>query len=414
MTLPEKADVVIVGGGPAGLAAARLLRAQGHSVLVLEREAEAGGIPRHCGHYPFGMREFQRLMRGPAYAARLVAEARAAGVQLATRTTVTALHPGPRLSVTTPEGLCEIGARRVLLATGLRESSRAARGIGGSKPGGVLSTGALQQLVYLPQSHGLPRPFRQPVILGSEMVAFSALLTCRQAGIRPRAMIEPGSRVTARWPAPLLPRALGVPLHLNTALVAIHGQHQVEAVTLRHGGEERQLPCDGVIITGKFRPEASLIRASHLRFDPASGGPEVDQYGRCSDPRYFAAGNLLHPVETAGWCWAEGRRVAAALAASLSGALPDADVAQHIRAAGALSYLVPQRRVPIVAGVPVAVAPQLRAAEAVRGRLILRQARREIAAQPMNARPERRLHLKPGLLAAAGPGDIDLALEAEA
>ncbi|MGO4852964.1 NAD(P)/FAD-dependent oxidoreductase [Phaeovulum sp. W22_SRMD_FR3] len=413
MTLPERADVVIVGGGPAGLAAAIQLRAQGHSVVVLEREAEAGGIPRHCGHYPFGMREFQRLMRGPAYAARLVAEARAAGVLVATRTTVTALHPGPRLSVTTPEGPSEIGARRVLLATGLRESSRAARGIGGSKPGGVLSTGALQQLVYLPQSHGLPRPYLQPVILGSEMVAFSALLTCRHAGIRPRAMIEPGSRVTARWPAPLLPRALGVPLHLETALVAIHGRHQVEGVTLRHRGTERTLPCDGVIISGKFRPEASLIRASHLRFDPASGGPEVDQYGRCSDPGYFAAGNLLHPVETAGWCWAEGRRVAAALAASLSGALPDADVAQHIRAAGALAYLVPQRRVPMVPGVPVALAPQLRAAAEMRGRLVLRQAGAEIAAQAMTARPERRLHLKPGLLAAAGPGDFDLALEAE-
>jgi thioredoxin reductase len=414
MTLPEMTDVVIIGGGPAGLAAATRLRAEGHSVLVLEREAEAGGIPRHCGHYPFGMREFQRLLRGPDYAARLRAQARAAGAQIATRTTVTALHPGPRLSVTTPDGLCEIGARRVLLATGLRESSRAARGIGGTKPGGVLSTGALQQLVYLPQSHGLPHPFRHPVILGSEMVAFSALLTCRHVGIRPVAMIEPDTRVTARWPAPLLPRALGVPLHLETALAAIHGRHQVEAVTLRHRGAERTLPCDGVIVSGQFRPEASLIRASHLRFDPASGGPEVDQYGRCSDPQYFAAGNLLHPVETAGWCWAEGRRVAAALAASLSGALPDAPVAHHFRAAGALAYVVPQRRVPVVPGVPEALPPQLRATKVTRGRLVLRQAGDEIAAQAMIARPERRLHLKSGLLAAVGPGDIDLALEADA
>ncbi|MDY6860366.1 MAG: FAD-binding protein, partial [Pseudomonadota bacterium] len=184
--LPGFADVVIVGAGPAGLAAAAELKARGvGSVLVLEREAQAGGIPRHCGHFPFGMREFHRLLRGPAYAARLLARAQAAGAVIKTGVTVTALHPGPGLSVASAGGLRQITARRVLLCTGVRESTRAARLIGGTKPGGVLSTGALQGMVHLQAL----RPFRNPVVLGTELVSFSALLTCRHLGIRPAAMI---------------------------------------------------------------------------------------------------------------------------------------------------------------------------------------------------------------------------------
>jgi 2-polyprenyl-6-methoxyphenol hydroxylase-like FAD-dependent oxidoreductase len=156
---------LIVGCGPAGLAAVEL-RARGVvSVTVLDREAQAGGIPRHCAHSPYGLRELRRIMSGPVYAARLVARARAAGVAIHTGVTVTAVHQGPRLSLSTAGGLREITARQVLLCTGTRESSRAARLIGGAKPGGVISTGALQAMVHL---HGL-QPFRRPVVLGTEL-----------------------------------------------------------------------------------------------------------------------------------------------------------------------------------------------------------------------------------------------------
>ncbi len=201
-------EVIVVGGGPAGLGAATALARAGRRVTLLEREAQAGGIPRHCGHYPFGMREFHRLLRGPDYAARLRQAALAAGVTLRDATTVTALRPGGLVEITSDAGLESLSARAVLLATGVRETSRAARLIGGEKPGGVMSTGALQGLVYL---NGM-RPFARPVILGTELVAFSALLTCRHAGIRPVAMIEPGRRITVRQPAQMLARLLGVPI----------------------------------------------------------------------------------------------------------------------------------------------------------------------------------------------------------
>ena len=386
--LPTEVDIAVVGGGPAGLGAATELRARGiGSVLVLDREPTAGGIPRHCGHFPFGLREFRRVLRGPDYAARLVTAALGQGVTIRTDLTVTALQEGPRLAVTSTEGVREISARLVLLATGVRETSRAARLIGGTKPGGVLSTGALQGLVYL---QGL-RPFRRPVMVGTELVSFSAILTCRHAGIRPAAMVETASRTTAPWPCPLFPRVLGIPLWFDTELVSIEGGEQVEAVVLRQRDREMRVAADGVVVSGQFRPESALIRASHLSLDPLAGGPEVDEYGRCSDPTYFAAGNLLRPVETAGWSWAEGRAVADAMVRALAGDLPEPATRRLTVTDGALKYAMPQR----VAGGSHAALPalQLRVARPARGRLSLTVDGQEVAGRAIDALPERRIKL---------------------
>lgn len=384
--LPAQVDVAIVGAGPAGLAAASELCRHGVGrVLVIEREAEAGGVPRFCGHSPYGFREFGRPMLGPAYARALALRARQAGAQIATGVTVTALD-GPRLVVTSDAGAAEIAARLVLLTTGIRETTRAGRLIGGTKPGGVLTTGGLQGLVY----GAAMRPFRRPVILGTELVAFSALLTCRHAGMRPVAMVEPGPRITARAPSGLLPRVLGVPLHLNTDIAAIEGRHRVEAVVLRTGAQERRLDADGVVVSGRFRPEATLVREAGLVFDPATGGPEVDEFGRTSDPAVFAAGNLLRPVETAGWCWAEGRAVARAMARALTGDLPP-PAGRRVTCTGALAYVVPQR---LAGGSgPALDVLQLRVAGPARGRLSLTVDGQETAGRPLTARPERRLSL---------------------
>lgn len=384
--LPAEADVVIVGAGPAGLAAAAELRRLGvPAVLVLDRERTAGGIPRHCAHSPFGLREFRRILRGPAYAARLVRTARAAGARIATGVDVVALHPGPALTVTSDAGVARIAARAVILATGVRESSRAQRLIGGTKPAGVIATGALQAMVHLERL----RPFRRPVILGTELVSFSAILTCRQAGIRPVAMVEPATRPVARWPAPLFPRMLGIPLLTGTDVVAVEGRERVTGVVVSGPAGHAHIACDGLLVTGRFRPEATLLAASHLATDPRTGGPEVDSQGRLSDPAFFAAGNLLRPVETAGWSWSEGRAVARAVAAALAGRLPAPEARRIVLRGEALAWALPQR--PGRDGALDRL--QLRVRRPVSGRLRLLVDGAEVAGRALSARPERRITL---------------------
>ena len=390
---PSSYQVAIVGAGPGGLAAATELRRLGvERVVVIERESAAGGIPRHCGHSPFGMREFHRLLRGPEYARRLAARAVDLGVELKLSTTVTGIGRRGRLELSSDLGREEIDALRVVVSTGNREMPRAARIVSGTRPLGVITTGALQLMTYQRQR----LPFRRPVIVGSELVSFSALLTCRHFGIRPVAMLERESRITALRVAGLLPPLLGTRLLTATELVAIQGGERVTGVEIRQpGSKPRHIDCDGVIFSGNFVAESSLVRASHLQLDAASNGPLVDQFNRCSDPDYFACGNLLHPVDTAGWCWAEGQRLARDVKASLEDELPSAEGAVPITCnSPAIKYFTPQR----------VVAPnglrcgqqrclQIRFVDNRRGNLLLGSGDRVVVRRRVNARREQRILL---------------------
>ncbi len=399
-----QADVAIIGAGPAGLAAAAHLGLMGvKNIVVLEREAEPGGIPRHCGHSPFGMREFRRVLGGVSYARRLAGRAESAGARILCNTTVTALHPGPELDLTGPGGAERLSARVVLLATGTRESSRVQRMIGGQKPGGILTTGALQGMVHLNHQ----RPFRRPVILGTELVSFSALLTCRQAGIRPVAMIEPGARVVARAGAAVLPLLLGVPVMRETRITEILGRDRVEGVVIDGPGGPREIAADGVLLTGAFRSEATLMAAAGMTLDPRTTGPEIDVFGRLAEPGYFAAGNLLRPVETAGMCWASGRRVADAIAVHLTGGLPCPAQGLSLRIdAPAIRYALPQILFPAGPGFHKSI--QLRVSRPVSGELRLSQGGDLIARQPIRALPERRITLPIPRKLGEGPLSLDI------
>ena len=143
-------DVAVIGAGPAGLAAAAELRAAGAgTVLVIEREAEPGGIPRHADHQGFGLRDLRRVLSGPGYAARCADRASKAGAELLLRTQVTGWTADGALEVTGPAGRSAIAARAIVLAAGCRERPRSARLVAGTRPQGVMTTGTLQQLVYL-------------------------------------------------------------------------------------------------------------------------------------------------------------------------------------------------------------------------------------------------------------------------
>jgi NADPH-dependent 2,4-dienoyl-CoA reductase/sulfur reductase-like enzyme len=382
-------DVVILGGGPAGLSAAKRLGELGvRDIVLIEREAELGGVPRHCGHLAFGLREFHRLLSGPAYTRRLADTV--TGLNVRTKTTVTAVSPGGEVDIIHPEsGPGRIAGRAVLLAFGVRETPRSTRLVSGDRPWGVTTTGALQQFVYLA---GI-RPFRRAVVVGSELVAFSALLTLRHGGMTAAAMIEAGPRITARRPGDWVARLmLGVPVLTNTSLLAIHGGAKVEAVEIERAGLRQTIACDGVVFTGQFRPETAILAESHLALDPGTAGPMIDQYWRASDPSFFVAGNLLRPVETAGVAWAEGRAAADSIAASLAGDLPAPDRMISLSAEAPLKYVYPQRlALPLRPISPLML--KARAARILRGRIRLMADGRELWSRAMVALPERRLSI---------------------
>jgi NADPH-dependent 2,4-dienoyl-CoA reductase/sulfur reductase-like enzyme len=289
----ERRDVVIVGGGPAGLSAARRLAELGAaSVTVLEREQEAGGMPRHCGHAGFGWRSHRRLWTGPRFAVQLRRDVE--GLDVRTGHTVLSVEPDGVLRIHNRDGLASMAARRILVATGARETPAAARLVGGSRPPGMMSTGALQAHVYL-RRH---KPFERPVIVGTEWVSFSAILTCRHLGIRPVAMLEESGRISAPRPGDLVARVVyGVPVWTRTRLLAVEGRTQVEAVEIERDGKRCRIACDGVVFTGRFVPEAALLTTR----------PEV-----------ALAGNVHGALKTSGACWRDGREAAEAIARSLA------------------------------------------------------------------------------------------------
>ena len=308
-TLPsERADVVIVGAGPAGLTAARYLRASGvPSVLVLEREAQAGGIPRHSDHLGYGLRDLRTLLSGPAYARRLAELADAAGADIRLSTTVTGWAADRSLLVTSPQGRRRIDARAVVLATGARERPRSARLVPGDRPDGVFTTGQLQNHVHLQQEVGT-----SAVIVGAEMVSWSAVLTLRAAGCRASLMTTEYGRPEAYAAITAAGRlGLRVPVARRTRVTRVIGRDRVRAVELEHldSGKRRTFACDTVVFTASWIPDHELARLRDLEIDPQHRGPVVDSALRTTAEGIFGAGNLLHPVDTADVAALDGRHV---------------------------------------------------------------------------------------------------------
>ncbi len=313
------ADVVVIGAGPAGLTAATRLRDLGvPAVLVLEREAEAGGIPRHSDHTGYGLRDLRSVLTGPVYARRLTESAREAGVDIRTSATVTDWADDRSVLVTSPVGRQRVDARAVVLATGARERARPARLIPGDRPAGVLTTGQLQNLVHVQH-----RPVgKRAVVVGSELVSWSAVLTLRQAGCTTALMTTEHERPESYAAFSVPGRVgLGVTVARHCRVVRVMGKDRVSAVELLHlgTGARRVFPCDTVVFTGDWIPDHELARLRGIDMDPGHKGPVVDTALRTSAVGIFAAGNLLHPVDTADIAALDGRHVAEQVLRHLAG-----------------------------------------------------------------------------------------------
>jgi thioredoxin reductase len=318
-------DVLIVGAGPAGLAAAIELRRLGTGqVMVVDREQHAGGVPRHCAHTGYGVRDLRRLMTGPAYARRYAHAAASAGAIIRTSTTLTgwrepAAEAGqqpPGGLLTSPAGLETVWPSAVLLATGCRERPRAARLVPGSRPAGVLTTGELQQRVYL-QGQRLPG---RAVIIGAEHVSFSAMLTLTHAGARVVALVTDQPRHQS-LPAFALAARLRwrVPVRTHTSVTRIAGRDRVQGIELhdQRTGVATFVPCDTVVFTADWIPDYELSCLATLQIDAGTRGPAVGTGLETSRPMMFAAGNLIHAAETADLAALSGRHAARQIAAAL-------------------------------------------------------------------------------------------------
>ncbi len=333
--------VAIVGGGPSGLtAAAALARRVDGEVLVIEREAEMGGIPRHSDHLGYGMRDLKRFISGPAYARRLTAMAQDAGAALETEAMVTNWAGERRLQITSPRGIRTVTADAVVLATGARERPRPARLVPGDRPDGVYTTGQLQNLVHLHHAQVGTRA----LIVGAELVSWSAVLTLREAGCATVGMVSgyPRSEAYAvfRMPGRFL---MDGPMFTRSRIVSIDGKDRVRAAVVENveTGSRVSVDCDTVVFTGDWIPDHELARTGGLAIDRATRGPVVDAGLRTSSPGVFAVGNLLHPVDTADGAALDGRHVAAAISDWLA-RREEPPKAVRIRTDGPFRWVVPQ------------------------------------------------------------------------
>lgn len=333
--------VAIVGAGPAGLSAAARLAPE-VPVLVVERERQAGGIPRHANHLGYGIRDRKRFLSGPSYARRLVAEATKAGAEIMTQTMVTGWADEKTLTATGPTGRLLIRPDVFLFATGARERPRSARMIPGDRPAGVYTTGQVQNLVHLHHAE----VGTKAVVVGAELVSWSAVLTLAEAGCVTEALVSRYPKGESYWafrgPGSLL---FQTRVKTNSRVVAIHGRERVSGVEIEDISTRVRsvIECDTVVFTGDWIADNELLRSAGVEMDAASTAPVVDTGLRTSRPDVFAVGNLTHPVETADVVALEGRFVAARILARLRTGGSAQVAGARLRAEAPLRWVSPGR-----------------------------------------------------------------------
>lgn len=347
---PIPLDVAVVGGGPAGISSClELSKSSKLNIALFESEGELGGIPRTT-HIYFGLRDRKRIYTGPAYARKLNNLIRKTSVKIHNNATVNEVIPGSpgeshRLKVVSPEGLSTYESRFIILATGCYETSREARRIPGTRPAGILTTGALNTMVNLQQV----RPGKRALIIGSEHVALSSALTLKLGGISIAGIVEEDPELqTYSFAAKGMSFFFGFPIYQGTLVKTILGKKRVEGVELATDGNQKvfQIECDTVIVTGKFRPDSSLIYNTSIEEDPSTSGPVVNMNMMTSVPNIFAAGNILRGAEMHDLCALEGKQAAQNILKRLESAQSETDEFISLKAEYPIRYVAPQKIAP--------------------------------------------------------------------
>ncbi len=294
-------DIVIIGGGPAGLAAAASAKRNGiDNILILERDKELGGILNQCIHNGFGLHTFKEELTGPEYAGRFIAQVKELGIEYQLNTMVIDISKDKVVTaMNKEEGLFEIQAKSIVLAMGCRERSRGALNIPGYRPAGIFSAGTAQRLVNM---EGY-MPGREVVILGSGDIGLimARRMTLEGAKVKVVAELMPYSGGLKRNIVQCLDD-FGIPLKLSHTVVDIEGKERISGITLAEVGSngkpipgtEEHYTCDTLLLSCGLIPENELSRGIGVDINPITSGPSVNESLETSIEGVFACGNVLH------------------------------------------------------------------------------------------------------------------------
>ena len=342
-------DIVIIGGGPAGLAAALAAREAGVSdLLILERGNELGGILNQCIHSGFGLHTFREELTGPEYAARYMDRVLAENIPFRLGAMAVRVTADRRVTyVSREEGLETVQARAVVLAMGCRERPRGALSIPGSRPAGIYTAGAAQRLMNIDGY----RVGREAVILGSGDIGLimARRLTLEGARVKLVAELMPYSGGLKRNIVQCLDD-YGIPLKLSHTVVDIHGRDRVEAVTVAAvdgqrrpiPGTEERIPCDTLLLSVGLLPENELTREAGAAMCAATGGPVVSDRLETDLPGIFACGNVLHVHDLVDYVSQEAALAGESAAAFVRSGGGETGRRVRVAAGNGVRYTVPQ------------------------------------------------------------------------